>query len=175
MGKAIPVDELTLTDIDEVIRLAVEEARSLFEKRTGIPRERQVIRDILPKTDMQLTNEVWRTGSMTVNAWNVYHNFELPDRKLICIVGGFNTCPDPKTSVVRYAKGPEGKAVMDVVEVEEVYSRTPVWYVDKGKHIIYPPKTRVYIELYAMKAGVDWLGHKGFVVEEKAEIITAPP
>jgi len=173
MGKAIPVNELKLEDIDEVERAAVEDAWALFERITGLTREEAVLRDILPKTDLNLTNEVWTTGALTANAWTDWIKYRLPREKLVCFTGGVNNSPDPAITAIGFRLGPDAATTKDIVQVEQIYVRDPIWFFDKGKHVIYKPGDYIFVNVYAKRAvSAEPQILKGFIIERRGEIIS---
>jgi hypothetical protein len=163
--------------------LSVTTVRSLEERiksflkslavRKGIAasEDQLVVRDILPKTDLNLANEDWKETLSTANGWNTVYDFRVPDKKIIAFYGVRNIGTNPLTTAIKFAVGPGGAKTKDIVNVEglvtqkekEVIFSTPILYED-GQYM--------FVQQYAKAAGTDSLVYLGFVCEPKGELIS---
>jgi len=162
--KLHPIKQLSLADIarikETVKRNLVREASA----RLAIAPEKIVVRDILPKTDMGLTNEVWVTPSLTANAWTKYFDIALPNNKFVTFYGAANNAADPIATAIYLKRGPTGATARGLMELEELYAdEIPVGITDEA--ILYRGQDHSYIEVYAKAAGTEPLVLLGMVAE----------
>jgi len=163
--------------------LSITMVRSLEERikryvkslavRKGIAasEDQLIVRDILPKTDLNLANEDWKEGLATANAWNTVFDFRVPEKKIIVFYGVRNIGNTPLTTAIKFAVGAGGAKVKDIINVEklekskerEVIFSTPILYED-GQYM--------FVQQYAKAAGTDSLVYLGFVVEPRGEVIS---
>jgi len=141
-------------------------------QRTGVPRERWVIRDILPATDLGLSTESWSFDYSSANAVNSVISKQLPNRKFIVFYKVSIRDPNPKAVYIKFSTGATGAKVKDVLHLEDLYVlREPEGYLEDP--IIYEEQEWVKIGIYASatKTG-EKLILGGFVAELKGEVIT---
>ena len=166
-----------------ITELGREEAKSIEEdvkehllniavQRTGVPRERWLIRDILPKTDLELSTESWSFDYSTANSENLVINKQLPQRKFIAFFGVAVRDPEPAAVYIKFATGAGGATVKDIIHLEDLYvKREPDAWLEEP--IVYEQQDWVKIYVYPSKVKTgEKLILKGYVAEIKGELIT---
>jgi hypothetical protein len=159
----------TVRNLEERIKSFL---KSLAVRKGIAAREDQlVVRDILPKTDLNLANEDWKENLISANSWNTVFDFRVPEKKIIAFYGVRNIGTTPLTTAIKFAVGPGGAKTKDIVYIEgleknkerEAIFSTPILYED-GQYM--------YVQQYAKAAGTDSLVYLGFVCEPKGELIS---
>ena len=148
-------------DVKEyLLRVAVE--------RTGVPREKWVIRDLLP-TDLGLSTNEWSFDYSTANDYNQVIDTTLGDRVFIAIFGVAVRDPSPVATVIKFQKAAQ---VKDIISLEDLYVyEEPVAYFEEP--IVYEENDDVDIYIYATSTKT---GEKlillGYIAELKGKTIT---
>ena len=159
--------------------LAVEDAlkrelkRIAIAKKVATSENELAVRDILPKTDLNYANEVWKTGSLPAFTYSTVSSLRVPDNKVIGfygvrdLAGGIGT---GITSVIRFTLGPGKSKVIDLWQIQKIESEEELeGYSDKM--IIYGPGEYLGIDFYNIATGVSNVQLLGFVVEPKGELV----
>lgn len=128
------------------------------------------IRDILPKTDLGFTNEVWATASLPQYAYTAVVDTRLPANKLIGFYGVQNLGSDI-TSVIRFKIGPGKARVLDLWNIQKVASEKEKIGISE-KDIIYENQDYATIEYYNTATGVSNVMLLGIVAEPKGEVVS---
>jgi len=169
--KLTPIKQLSLADIAAIEASIKERLLDEASRRLARPKEQLVIRDILPKTDLGLTNEEWVTPSLTANAWTKYFDIKLPDTRFICFYGAANNAADPIVTAVMLKMGPAGATTRGSMELEEIYAdEVPVGILDEA--VLYRGGDHIYVDCWAKKAGTEPLVLKGMVAEPYGEVVS---
>jgi len=169
--KLIPIKQLTLEDLARIKASIKEKLIREVSARLAIPREQVVVRDLLPKTDMGLTTEVWITPTLAANAWTKYFDKELPNRRFVAFYGVANNAADPIATGVYLKLGPTGATARAVWEIEELYAdEIPVGVTDEI--ILYRGGEHIFVEVYAKAAGTEPLVLLGMVGEPYGELVS---
>jgi len=132
-----------------------------------------IVRDILPKTDLVFTNEVWEEILAGANAYNqVVTALDLKSKKLIAFMGVKNRAAAPVTTAVKFTLGSGDAKVKDIWEIEA--AEDPVM----GNKALYVQNPVIYnstdifsIYFYARAAATDNLILLGRVCESRGETI----
>jgi len=163
--KLTPIRQISLADLAALEEAIKAELKRRAAARLAIPEDQLVIRDVMPKTDLDLTNEVWITPTLTANAWTKYYEIKLPDNKFIAFFGAANNAADPIATAIGLRLGPGGAAgTKGVMQLEELYAdEIPVGVLDEP--IIYDAGATIYVDVYAKAAGTEPLVVKGKVCE----------
>jgi len=156
---------------EEVRALEEDVKEKLLEiavSRTGVPRERWVIRDLLP-TDLGLSADTWSFDYATANAYNQIIDTKLGDRTFIIIFGVAINDPAPKATVIKFQRAAQ---VKDVISIEDLHVvEEPIAYFEEP--IVYEENEDVDIYVYATETKT---GEKlillGYIAEEKGKTIT---
>lgn len=131
------------------------------------------IRDILPKTDLNFTNETWITATLPQYSYTAIADFRLPANKMIGfygvqdLAGGFDT---GITAIVRFKIGPGAARVLDVWHVQKIQSEEEKIGLSE-KDIIYENQDYMRIEYYNIATGTSQLMLLGLVAEPKGEVV----
>lgn len=162
---------------EEVLRaeeaLKAELTRVALAKKVVTSAKDLAIRDILPKTDLGYSNEVWATSTLPRYAYSTTASFRVPDTKVIGflgvedLAGGIGT---GVTSVIRFSLGPGKAKVIDVWNIQKIESEKELQgYSDNV--IIYGPGEYMGVEFYNVDTGVSKVVLLGFVAEPKGELV----
>ena len=171
MGKIFPFAELGLEQLRAIEDAVKEKLLEVAMRETGKKREELVIRDILPKTDLGLTNEVWVASISTANSWNTWITKELPKNKFIAFYGVAVLSASPITTGVAFKIGATGATTKDIMMYEEIFAEEkPVGYTEEP--IIYKGGDYVYIQLYGKSTGTEYIVLKGMICEPVGETIS---
>lgn len=164
---------LSLSEIRR-LEIGISEYLKDLAVKKGIVKARTeaLVRDILPKTDLNFTNEEWVETITSANAWNTVVSLRLPDKKAMVIYGVRFITASPKTSAIKFALGPEGAKVKEIVEVEsatvteekELIFETPILYEDSQY---------VNISFYGKNTGTEKIVLLGKVVEPAGEVVAS--
>jgi len=168
MAKLKPLDVLGKEEVRSLEEDVKERLLELAVSQTGIPRERWVIRDLLP-SDLGLSTDEWKFDYTSANAYNTVIDTTVPDRKFIVIFGIAILDPAPVATVIKFK---EAADIKDVIEIEDLLvKREPEGYLEEP--IEYEQKDKVKIEIYATatKTG-EKIVLKGYIAELKGETIT---
>ncbi len=171
----VKLKSLAILGREEVLRLEEDVKEKLLEeavRRTGIPRDRWIIRDILPATDLGLATESWSFDYTAANAENRVISIQLPDRKFIIFFKVAVLDPNPAAVYVKFRTGKTGATIKDVLHLEDLYVlREPEAYLEEP--ILYTANDWVIIDIYARatKTG-ERIVLGGYVAELRGETIT---
>ena len=136
--------------------------------QTGIAKTELVAREIMPKTDLELTNEEWTHTYVAAYTYEELVNVALPKNKFIAFFGYTNESPVPKTLGARF--GTPAKKV-DEWQTQKVNTYGNPTGFAKEPVIFIGGKTMV-VELYGNAVGEDRPVLKGPVVEPIGELIS---
>lgn len=138
----------------------------LIRKKGKSPAD-YTIRDILPKTDLGLTNEEWKhTFSASYTEEDMISK-TLSDDRFVVIFGYANLSPDPKTL---YFKLMNGVRVEKVIHVQHIYIyEIPECYFEP---VGWAEGEKITIKVYGNATGVDYPVFKGLMAEPKGETIS---
>jgi len=161
----IPSAEIELKD---KIAARQEASRILTDliKARGKKPEAYVIRDILPKTDLTLTNEEWKVSYTAAYTWEKKIDVTVPEDKFIVFYGYQNNSASPKTLAIKFYKD---VTPIEVIQVENLYTYmepigffTPLgWGESEG----------LKAEFYGNAAGDDYPVLRGLVAELRKKTI----
>jgi hypothetical protein len=162
---------------EEVLRveeaLKAELTRVAIAKKVVTNAKDLAIRDILPKTDLGYSNEVWATSTLPQYAYSTVASLRVPDTKVIGflgvqdLAGGIGT---GVTSVIRFTLGPGKSKVVDVWNIQKIESEEELeGFSDKV--IVYAPGEYLGVDFYNVDTGVSKVVLLGFVAEPKGELV----
>lgn len=156
------------------IEVRVEEFLKDLAVKKGIVKSREdaLVRDILPKTDLNFSNEDFTVTLSTANAWNTIVDYRLPDKKALAIYGVRLTSSTPKTAGIKFALGAGGAKTKEIVQIEQALT-TEEKEVIFEKPILYEDSQYMYIQYYAKDTGSDRVVLLGAVVEPQGEVISS--
>jgi hypothetical protein len=125
-----------------------------------------VIRDILPKDDLGLTNNEWKVSYTGAYGWEAKISLTLPEDKFVAFYGYQNNSAAPKTLALKFYKD---TIPVEVIQVENLYTYaepvgffTPMgWAESEG----------LKIEFYGNAAGDDYPVLRGLVAELRKKTI----
>jgi len=170
--KTTPKGQLTPQDIAGIEASVKERLLSEASGKLNLSRDQLVVRDILPKTDLGLTNEEWVTPSLTADAYTKYFDIKLPDNRFICFFGAGNNAADPIVTLVVLKMGPAGGTTKGTMEIEEMYAEdVPICLTDEA--ILYRGGDHIYVDVWAKASGTEPLVLKGMVCEPYGQIISS--
>jgi len=168
MGYLIPKQELTVEEIMEIETATVEKLLEIAAKQTGIAKEELVVREIMPKTDLGLTNEEWKISYTAAYTEERKVNITLPKNKFIAFFGATNLSAVPKTLYVGFAT--PAKRV-DNWHFSKIYSyNNPVGYAKEP--VIFVGGKTMHLWFYGNATGDDLPELKGIVVEPLGELVS---
>jgi len=170
MGYLIPAGELTIDDVISLRQNVITRLFSVATRLTGLAKDEMVVRSILPKTDLNLSNETWEASISTANAWNPWISKQLEDQSFIAIFGLANLSADPITTAIKFTTGSGGTKVIDVIQYEDLYSQRERVDGYFNRFIIYKHKQYMNADLYARATGTERLVLKGFTVEPAGRV-----
>jgi len=131
-----------------------------------------VVRNILPKTDLGLTNEVWSWTLSSANNYNaVISNLDLQKKKVIGFVGVYYPSSNPLVSIVKFTAGTGDTKIKDYWNIEHV-SALEKPFALSDNFIIYDYDNVVNIYFYAKATGTDNLVLLGRVAEPSGVLLT---
>lgn len=153
-----------------------EQAADLLALRASealsIPIEQIVIRDILPETDLGLSNEVWLTAALTANDYAGYIDQQLPTTKMLAIFSLVDITPNPIVTGARFQSGSARTLAEVQFEAAYGFSQSPEALIRPT--LIWAPNETVNIDLYATAVTVQTVILNGFIAEA-AGIQVSPP
>jgi len=165
MVYVIPMGEIKL---DDVIAARQEAVRVLTEaiKARGKDPKAYVIRDILPKTDLGLTNEEWKISYTSAYAWEAKINKTMEEDKFIVFFGYTNNSATPKTLALKFYKD---VTPIEVIEVENLNAyMEPIGFFTP---LVWSESEGLKIEFYGNATGDDYPVLRGFVAELRKKTI----
>jgi hypothetical protein len=164
---AVPFKEVELRTIIQGRDVAVKTLEDAIKNRGKRP-DAYVVRDILPKTDLDLANEEWKISYGSAYTWETKVNLTLPEDKFVVLFGvAFRKGATPKTLAIKFYKdvNPIG-----VIQVENLYAYDePVGFFGP---LVWSEAEGLRIEFYGNAAGDDYVVLRGFVAELKRKTIT---
>lgn len=171
MGYVIPASELNVEDIISIKQQVIDALFKVAMKMTGLTKDQLVVRNLLPKTDLGLTNEYWETPSLTANDWTNYFTKQLDQQQFVVFYGVANLSPSPKATALRFKVGRgEGTKTLDVIQLEELYTNTVRSDGFFKRPIIYKERQYVNVDVYSKAAGTEPLMLRGFAVEPAGRV-----
>ena len=171
MARIIPEDEMEIADIKAIVNSVIESMTTkAVDLKYVTTAEELTVREILPKTDIGLTNEYWVTPTLTGNAWaNYFVDKQVADRTIIGFYGAKNLSADPKATAIRFSSGKGKTKIVDVIQIEKIYeSDMSEGFFDEP--IIYVAKSYMTVEVYSKAAVDEPLVLPSFVVEPMGEV-----
>jgi len=190
MSYIVPVQELKIEDvrlIEETARLAVlsELAKKLgvataadieaMKARVGVAGTIQelqktlVVREILPKTDLGLTNEEWKISYTAAYTWETKVSKLIKENTCIGFYSITNLSAVPKTLFVRLGLPGLEIAIWNWEKLY-TYAENVTGYTLQPV-IVLGGKT-LQIDFYGNATGDDFPAVRGFLCEPKGEVIT---
>jgi hypothetical protein len=165
MVYVIPKSEIKLEDVITTRQVAAKMLTDLISARGKKP-EAYVVRDILPKTDLGLTNEEWKISYSSAYTWEKKIDFTLPEDKFIVFFGFHNNSADPKTLAVKFYKD---VTPVEVIEVENLYTYAePIGFFTP---LAWGESEGLKVEFYGKSAGDDYPVLRGLVAELRKKTI----
>jgi len=191
MSYLIPVQELRIEDvrlIEEVARLTVlsELAKKLgvataaeidaMKARLGIAGTIQelqkkglVAREVLPKTDLGLTNEEWKISYTAAYTWETKVSKIIKETQCIVFYAATNLSATPKTLFVRM--GLPGVEIA-VWNFEKLYTYTENVTGYTLKPVVVLGGKTLEIDFYGRATADDFPVLRGLIAEPKGEVIS---
>jgi len=161
----VPKDELTIEDLKKA-RSEAEDLLIEAIKAKGLKPEEFLIRDVLPKTDLGLTNEEWKITYTAAYTWESKVDFTLPDKKFIVFYGAGNNAANPLTTAVKFYKD---VVPVEVVQIEKIYTyMEPTGYFTP---LVWSETEGLKIEFYGKASGDDFPVLRGLVAELRKKVI----
>lgn len=162
---AVPVGLATL-DNAEISKLR-RQAADLLAGRAAValqqPVDQIVVRDLLPKTDFNMTNEVWLSASLTANTYvPLFTAVTLLSSQLVCFYGVMSLTPNSKLCGIKFSKGAQTLAI---AQLEQMFgwSQSPVALIRPT--VIYNPSDLVSISGYSSVTQTEEVVLLGFEAE----------
>jgi len=168
MGFIIPKEELTVAEVVEIEKTLTETLLEITAKQTGIAKEALTVREVMPKTDLGLTNEEWKISFTAAYKKEEKVRVTLPKNKFIGFYGYTNQSADPKTLCVYFATPAK---TVDIWQVEKVYTYPNVTGVTREPILFAGGKTMV-IRMYGKATADDYPVLKGMVCEPIGELVS---
>jgi hypothetical protein len=163
----VPFKELELATIIKARDASVQMLRDAIRARGKNP-DAYVIRDILPKTDLGLTNEEWKIKYTSAYTWETMVNLTLPEDKFIALYGvAFKKGTTPKTLAIKFYKDVNPIAV---IQVESLFAFDEM--IGFFGPLVWGEAETLKVEIYGSAAGDDYVVLRGFVAELKRKTIT---
>ena len=157
----IPVDELKVEDLITLRKTSLDALRTAIASEER-PVEQFIVRDILPKTDLGLSNEEWKITYSNAYTWETKIDIALPSDKFLVIYGISIPSPTPKTLAIKFWRD---VSPICVVDLEKVYAyKQPIVYLPQP--IVWKQKQIVKVEFYGKATGDDYVVLLGFVAEK---------
>lgn len=171
MGYIIPASELEIADVQAIRQKVIDALFDVAMRMTGLEAEQLIVRNALPATDFGLSAEVWETPTLTANAWTNYFTNQLEEQRFVAFYGVSNLSPDPIATGLKFKLGQgAGTKVLDVLQIEDMYSDSERIDGFFKKAIIYKEKQYVNVDVYAKAAGTEPLVLKALVVEPAGRV-----
>jgi hypothetical protein len=101
---AKPVSGVTVQQVQEYKQKAIKLLENMIRKKGKKP-EDFIVRDVLPKTDLGLTNEEWSISYSAAYTEEEKINKTLGDDEFLVIYGYANDYPTPKTLYIKLTRG----------------------------------------------------------------------
>ena len=171
MGRIVSLYEMPVTERKAKEQALINVALSEASKLTKLAPSELVVRDILPSTDLGLTNEVWEASITAANDWNNWIDVTLEDFRTVAIVGIVVLSPDPITTAIRFGIGAGPTKVIDVIQYESILNtqEAVVGYLDKP--IVYRPESYMNVDLYGKSTGTEQIVLKGVTIEPSGKVM----
>ena len=171
MGYLIPAIEMTIEDVSSIKVQVIDAVMSIATRMTGLTPDQLVIRNILPKTDLGLTNEYSETPTLTANDWTNYFTRQLNNQQFMVFYAVADLSPDPKATALRFKVGSGGGTkTLDVVHLEELFANSERADGYLKRPIIYKETQYVNVDVYSKAAVSEPLILRGFVVEPAGRV-----
>lgn len=169
MGMILSTLEVPISEIKSRRDDLKEALLSTAERLTKLTREELVVRDALPKTDLNLANEVWEATISTANNWNDWIDVTLEDQRFLAIYGIAVLSPNPITTGIRFGVGPGPTKVVDVIQFEDILvTENPVGIFEEP--IVYKENQYVNIDLYGKATGKEYIALLAMVAEPAGKV-----
>ena len=171
MGWIMPAIEMTIEDVASIKAQVIDRVMSVATRMTGLTPDQLVIRNILPKTDLGLTNEYWETPTLTANDWTNYFTRQLNNQQFMVFYAVADLSPDPKATALRFKVGSGGGTkTLDVVHLEELFANSERADGYLKRPIIYKETQYMNVDVYSKAAVSEPLILRGFVVEPAGRV-----
>jgi len=157
--------EITLS---ELIKARQEASDLLVEaiRARGKRPEEYVIRDVLPKTDLGLSNEEWKISYTAAYTWETKVNKKLPEDNFGAFYGFQNNAANPLTLAVKFYKD---VIPVEVIQVENVYTyREPIGFFTP---LVWSESETLKVEMYGKASGNDFPVIRGLWAELRRKVI----
>ena len=170
-GYLLPAIEMTIEDVPSIKSQVIDAVMAIATRMTGLTPDQLVVRNILPKTDLGLTNEYWETPTLTPNDWTNYFTKQLENQKFVVFYGVADLSPDPKVTALKFKVGSgDGTKTLDVVHLEELFTNSERTDGYLKRPIIYKEQQYVNVDVYSKAAVSEPLVLRGFVVEPAGRV-----
>ena len=154
----------------------IEDLRRRAADVLDVTPDQIVVRDILPKTDLGLSDEVWEVSLDTAGGYNKIVDVTVPSDKVLFIYGIKvpSTSMDGEISVVKIYKGND---IIDVIDLQKTYDGEKYPEIILKKYLEFLPNDTLKIDVY-LKSGVTTPVTKniivlGFVGEKVGKTLTS--
>jgi len=162
-AQAISIQLVPLADVVKVRDALATTLVDALARRLNIPTEQVKLRNILPKTDLDLTYENWANKvALAAQAWTNYVDVTVHEQRFIGFYGAINLTPDPGVVGIRFNLG--AVKVIDVWQFEEAYGYRQIPSVISFEPIIYAPRQACRIEVYNRKGTAIAVGQERLVL-----------
>jgi hypothetical protein len=162
----VPFKELELSTIIKARDASVQMLKEAIRARGKNP-DAYVVRDILPKTDLGLTNEEWKISYTTAYAWETKINITLPEDKFIVFYGVHLNSAVPKTLAIKFYKDVNP---IEVIQLENLFTfDEPIGFYGP---FVWGEAETLRVDFYGNATGDDYIVLRGFVAELKRKTIT---
>jgi len=165
MAYIVPKNEMKFEDLLKAREASVNLLKSLIKDRGKSP-DGYVIRDILPKTDLGLTNEEWKISYTAAYTWETKIDKTLEDDKFIVLYGYQNNSAVPRTTAIKFFVDVRP---IEVIEVENLYTyMEPIGFFTP---LGWSEGEVLRIDFIGNSTGDDYVVLRGFVAERKSKTI----
>jgi len=163
---AKPVTGLTVQMQQEYKQKAIELLQEAIRKKGKRP-EDFVIRDILPSTDLGLTNEEWSISYTAAYTEEQKINQTLGDDVFLVIYGYANDYPTPKTLYVKLTKG---SVPIKIIHTQAIHLQdVPMAFFEPE---VWSEGETIKVSFYGNATGTDRPILLGLVAEPKEKTIS---
>lgn len=156
---------LETAEVSRIRRQAADLLAIRASEVLGLDMTQIVVRDILPKTDLGYTNEIWASASLTANTYTpLFTQKTLLSTQLVCFWGVIDLSPSPSLTGVSFSKGTAQTMVLAQIEAALGWTQYPFALIRPT--VLYNPSDPVLIQGYVNATGVQEVVLLGFEAEQ---------
>lgn len=130
-----------------------------------------VVRDILPSTDLGLSNEIWITGTLTANTFVSYISNALgAATKVVGFIGFANLSSNPQIAAIKFLSG--SAQTIQEVQTEQTYAFPNNGWSLIQPPVIYQPNETVSVQVYSSTTTAEHLVLLGLTAEQTGIVVS---